>query len=126
MDRDRAIALVGYLVAATTGWNDDSVLVYAAEVEKLRRDDIAATAIQKLARSWSEARRPPIAAVLDAYRKELSHAQPSPELEPGRICPLERGIQIARAAYEGERRMMGKPANLERFDRIIAGIGGAG
>ena len=61
MDRDRAIALVGYLVASTTGWNDDSVLVYAAEVEKLSRPDVAATAIQTLARNWTrlDVRRSP-------------------------------------------------------------------
>lgn len=124
MDRERAIALVGYLVAATTGWNDDSVLVYTAEVEKMRRADIAASAIQKLARGWSEARRPPISAVLDAYRRELSHSQPSPEITQGRILPLEEGIEVARNAYEAERRRLGLKPKFDRFDRWAATLTG--
>jgi len=123
MDRDRAIALVGYLVASTTGWNDDSVLVYAAEVEKLSRPDVAATAIQTLARNWTEARRPPIAEVLDAYRRELSRSQPAPrEIGPGKTVEFVRGVEIARQAYEAERRRLGLPIKSDRFDRWVASI----
>lgn len=123
MTRDRAIALVGYLVASTTGWNDDSVLVYAREVEKLSNDEVAAKAIQRLATSWTEARRPPIAEVLNAYRAELARAQPAPrELRSSPPVTPERGIRIAREAYQQERRRLGLPANTERFDRWMASI----
>jgi len=123
MDRDRAIALVGYLVASTTGWNDDSVLVYTAEIEKLSRPDVAATAIQRLATTWSEARRPPIAEVLDAYRRELSRSQPAQrEIGPSKPTEFARGLQIAREAYEAERRRLGLPIRTDRFDRWMASI----
>lgn len=123
MDRDRAIALVGYLVASTTGWNDDSVLVYAREVEKLSNVEVASTAIQRLATTWKEARRPPIAEVLEAYRRELSRVQSAPrQIGPGQPVTPDRGVRIAREAYEAERRRLGLPANTERFDRWMASI----
>jgi len=123
MDRDRAIALVGYLVASTTGWNDDSVLVYAREIEKLSNAEVAATAIQRLATSWTEARRPPVAEVLNVYRRELARVQSAPaQIGPGKAIPPGRGIEIAREAYEAERRRLGKPVNMKRFDRMIAAM----
>ncbi len=123
MERDKAIALVGYLVAATTGWNDDSVLVYTAEIEKLSRPDVAKVAVQHLATTWSEARRPPIAEVLDVYRRELARVQESPrEIGPGKPAEFVRGVEIARRAYEGERRRLGKPINSKMFDRWVATI----
>lgn len=126
MERDRAIALVGYLVASTTGWNDDSVLVYAAEVEKLNRPDVAADAIQRIAQTWSEARRPPIAVILDAYRVELAKrgGEPARELPRERPCSLVDGIRIAREAYESERRRLGLPINMANFDRWLVSFGG--
>lgn len=120
MDREQSIALVGYLVASTTGWNDDSVLVYAAEVEKLADYDVAATAIRRLATTWSEARRPPIAEVLDCYRKELSRAHSGrTQIGPGRAITFERGVEIARAAYESERKRLGLPVHLDKFDSWV-------
>jgi hypothetical protein len=126
MDRDRAIALVGYLVASTTGWNDDSVLVYAAEIEKLSRPDIAATAVQRVATTWTEARRPPIAVILDAYRVELAKVggEPSRQLTRGQPCSLVDGVRIAREAYEAERRRLGLPVNMAAFDRWMVSFGG--
>lgn len=125
MTRDRAIALVGYLVASTTGWNDDSVLVYAREVEKLADEEAAAAAIQRLATTWTEARRPPVAEILNVYRRELARRQDGTrQIGPTPPTQLERGIEIARRAYEQERRRLGKPVNSARFDRWVAAIAG--
>jgi len=126
MDRERAIALVGYLVAATTGWNDDSVLVYTAEIEKLSNYVAAGRAVRTIASTWTEARRPPIAEVLNAYRRELSRSHSAPkEINPGRPLELSQGIAVARRGYEQERRLLGKPVRMEKFDAWIDRIGGA-
>jgi hypothetical protein len=125
MDRERAITIVGYLVAGTTGWNDDTVMVYTAEIEKLTQPEVALSAVKQIVRSWSEARRPPISVVLDEYRRQLARAQPAPQLKAAPPAPLRRGIETAREAYRAEREKMGKPANTARFDAWISGIGRA-
>ena len=123
MDRERAIACVGYLVAGTTGWNDDTVMVYTAEIEKLTQPEVALSAVKQVVRSWSEARRPPISVILNEYRRQLASVQPAPELRAAPPAPLRRGIETAREAYRAERERMGKPVNMARFDKWITGIG---
>lgn len=121
MDREQAIALVGYLVASTTGWNDDSVLVYTAELEKLSDYNAAEIAVQRIATTWSEARRPPISEVLDIYRRELARTQSlRRQVTARRATTFERGVEIARAAYESERNRLGKPVHLDKFDSWIS------
>jgi hypothetical protein len=122
MDRERAITLVGYLVAGTTGWNDDTVMIYTAEIEKLSQPNVAMIAVREVVRTWSEARRPPIAVILDEYRRQLARAQPAPQLTAAPPAPFRRGVEIAREAYKAERERLGKPVNLQRFDGWIAGI----
>lgn len=122
MTPDQATMIVGVLVAGTTGWNDDTVLVYIDEIKQHSDADAMATAARTVVRTWSEARRPPISVILDAYRSELSRRQPARSALTGggsRIVPPSEGIPLARAAYESECRRLGRDPDFDRFDRII-------
>jgi len=121
MDREHATMIVGYLVGGTTGWNDEAVLVYVDEFAKVTDAAALETAVRRVVRTWSEARRPPIATILDAYRVELSARQPARAALPsnGRVIPPSEGIPLARAAYDQECRRLGRTPDFDRFDRII-------
>ena len=122
MNQDHATMIVGHLVAATTGWNDEAVVAYVAEIERLDHVDAAGEAAQQLIRSWTETRRPPIAVLLNHYRQVLARRESSRALERGRprVVPLREGIEIARAAYEQECRLHGRTPDPGKFDRWLA------
>jgi hypothetical protein len=124
MTPDQATMIVGVLVAGTTGWNDDTVLVYVDEIKQHGDYEAMATATRHVVRTWSEARRPPISVVLDAYRAELSRRQPPrPALSSStRTITAREGIVLARDAYESECRRLGRTPDLARFNRIIERI----
>lgn len=120
MTSDQAAMLVGFLVAGTTGWNDDSVVVYIDEIQKHNDYEAMGAAVRNVVRTWTEARRPPISTVLDAYRSELSRRQvPRAAITGGgRLVPVADGIEIARKAYEQECQRLGRKPDLAKFDRI--------
>lgn len=122
MNREDATMAIGYLVGATTGWNDEAVLIYINEAEMLKDTEALNTAVRNVVRTWSEARRPPMSVVLDAYRSELSRkVQSAPALASGsRRVTFEEGVEIARAAYEAECRRAGRQPNDRLFNRITA------
>lgn len=124
MDREQATMAVGYLCAGTTGWNDEAVLVYVAEFEKLRDVEALQAAVNHIVSTWREARRPPVATVLDAYRSEMSRRQTVPSLSAGRhrVVPPSEGVEIARRAYAEECRRLGREPNFDRFDRIVGSV----
>lgn len=125
MDSEKATMLVGYLVGATTGWNDEAVLVYVDEFKKLSDEVVLQSAVQQVIRTWAEARRPPISVVLDAYRSELSARQlsrPALQQPKQRRVPPSEGIKIARDAYEQECKRLGKKPNFAKFDRNINAV----
>jgi len=124
MDHNHATKIVGYLVAGTTGWNDEAVLVYVDEFSKTSDAAALEAAVRKVVQTWTEARRPPVAVILDAYRTELSARRPTRAALPSRervISPSE-GIPLARAAYEQECRRLGRTPDFDRFDKIIGRI----
>lgn len=123
MRDDEAVNILGLLVGTTTGWNDEAVVAYAAEMRTHHDPAAMLVAVQHIARTWTEARRPPLATILDAYRTELARRQPAPTREiGGRRVPPEEGILIARTAYEDECRRLGKRPNDYLFDRIIRSV----
>lgn len=126
MNREHATIIVGHLVAATTGWNDEAVVAYVAEVERLDHVDAAGEAVQQLIRTWTETRRPPIAVLLNHYRQVLARRESQHALERGhgRVVSMREGIEIARAAYERECRAHGRKPDSGKFDRWLATAGG--
>jgi hypothetical protein len=63
---------MAYLTAMTTGWNEDVVLAYAAELDRLADNDALRDAVQGIARTWDKSHRPALAVVLEAYHHELA------------------------------------------------------
>lgn len=116
MDKDQATMLVGYLVGATTGWNDEAVVVYVDEFMRHNDYNVMENTVRNIARTWREPRRPPIAVILEAYRAELSKRQNAalPPSRGGRTVSVAEGLQIAQAAYEGEMRRRGKEPDPKR------------
>ena len=112
---------VGYLVGGTTGWNDEAVLVYVNELETLSDSHALNSAIKKLVTTWTEARRPPIATVLEAYRSELAQKQTAPkQIEPNRrVVPFAEGVQIAQRAYEQECARLGRVPDTKRVAKVF-------
>jgi hypothetical protein len=116
---------IGYLVGATTGWNDEAVVIYINEVESLTDPDALNVAVRHVVKTWSEARRPPVSILLDAYRMELARKTTStPALATGRqrVVPFAEGIDICRRAYEDECRRLGRQPNDKLFARITERI----
>ena len=114
--------LVGYLVGATTGWNDEAVIVYIDEVSKHTDPQAMESALRQIVRTWKEARRPPVAVILDAYRAELSKKHSAKSIAPtqSRAVPVPEGIRIAQQAYEAEVRKHGRephPGKVSRFSK---------
>lgn len=123
MKREHATIIVGHLVAATTGWTDEAVVAYVAEIERLEHVEIAGEAAQETIRTWTETRRPPIAVVLNNYRQRLARRElPALNRANSRHVPLVEGIEIARAAYERECRLHGRKPDSGKFDRWLRAV----
>ena len=121
MTSDEAAMMVGVLVAGTTGWNDDTVMVYIDEMKQHRDTDAMANAVRHIVRTWSEARRPPISVILDAYRSELAKRQLARTAIGStgrRISPAE-GARLARDAYQRECERLGRKPDVTKFDKFI-------
>ncbi|MGA1037179.1 MAG: hypothetical protein ACO3VQ_05140 [Ilumatobacteraceae bacterium] len=116
MDKEQATMLVGYLVGATTGWNDEAVVIYVDELMRHNEYSAMETAVRNIAVTWREPRRPPIAVILDAYRSELAKRQSAalPPARNGQRVSVREGLQIAQKAYEGEMRRRGKEPDPKR------------
>lgn len=121
MTEAETIHALGRLVGLTTGWNDEAVEAYAAELSRL--DDPAAlrAACDLIGRSWTEARRPPLALIVSTYHGQRQ-ATPTRALQRGEPVPPERGITIAREHYRLEVERQGRTPDLRRFDRLIRSL----
>lgn len=122
MTREEATVAVGYLVGATTGWNDEAVLVYVNEFETLGDVDALMIAVRRLVQTWDEPRRPPIATVLGEYRLELSRNQQATRRaisSVDRVVPFEDGIKIAQRAYEREVEKQGRKPDPRKIAKVF-------
>lgn len=119
MRSTESLRIVGYLAGLTSGWTDDSIALYAAEIEQLDDYDIGLAAAQQLMRSWKETWRPPLATFLEAYRAEhrrVANSTGVPQL--GRrqdIMPVEEGLKVAWDAYNAECVRQGREPNKPMF-----------
>lgn len=116
-----AIHALGRLVGLTTGWNDEAVEAYVGELRTL--DDPAAlrAACDLIGRSWTEARRPPLALIVSTYHGQR-RSQPTRALQRGEPVPPEHGMAIAREHYRLEVERLGRKPDMKRFDRLMRSV----
>lgn len=111
---------MGYLAGLTSGWSDDSIALYAAEIEQLDDYEVGLGAAQQLMRSWKESWRPPLATFLEAYRAEhrrVLNSVGQPQLG-GRqnVMPVLEGLKVAWDAYNAECVRQGREPNKPIFN----------
>ena len=113
---NEARQLVGLLVAGTPGWTDEAVDLYVAEVACLDRPDLAFTAVRQVIRTYSRPGRPPLAVILEAYRRKVDRS-PAPQVPAlrGSVTSPERGLLLAWRAYSEACRLEGREPDRKRF-----------
>lgn len=118
MQQTEALKIVGYLAGLSTGWTDDSIAIYAAEIECLDDFDAALAAAQTVMRNWKDTRKPPIAMVLDAYRAERTRREQDTRrfaLGRAQTVSVEEGLVFAWRGYVEECRSQGREPNRAMF-----------
>jgi len=117
---------LGILTGTTTGWTDESVLNYCADLSTLEDVDILRTVVIRLSQTWTEARRPPLAEIRNLYAREAERIVQRRRVQAlpsyANTVPPEEGVEIARRAYEKECRLMGREVRMDRFDAIMRTI----
>lgn len=121
MTEAETLHALGRLVGLTTGWNDEAIEAYAAELGRLDDARALLSACDLIGRSWTEARRPPLAHVIATYRAQAQSA-PRQALSRGRHIEPAEGVEIARRHFALESERLGRTPNMARFDAIIAPI----
>lgn len=109
---------MGYLAGLSQGWTDDSIAMYALEVEALADYDSALAAAQSVMRSWKETRRPPLALIVEAYRLERNRRDSEVrQFAIGRdtVVPVAKGLGVAWSAYASECESQGRQPNRAMF-----------
>lgn len=128
MTPEQAIQLVGYLAGGTTGWNDEAVEIYVHEFVGMSDVAAATEACQRIVKTWDEARRPPIGAVLSAYRtakQRLDSMRNELPRAPERGVNPRDGWEIARQAYRAERVARGRDPDVA-MESWLKGFGDRG
>lgn len=122
MTHTDAEQLLGLLVGGTTGWgqaSDETIVLYTRALCAFRDDTAAYDAVHQIIDTWSEARRPPIAAINAAYTDVMRRQQMTRPALPtaGGVVSLDEGRRIAARAYaaECERRPDDDPLIRRRF-----------
>jgi len=118
MQSSESLKIVGYLAGLSSGWSDDSVALYAAEIEMLDDYDTALHAAQTVMRSWKDTRRPPVALVLEAYNAEKQRRDREVNrfaIGRGVVMPIDQGLAVAWRAYVAECQMQGREPNRQVF-----------
>lgn len=109
---------MGYLAGLSPGWTDDTITLYAAELETLDDYDAALEAARIVMRSWSKTVRPPLGTILDAYRIEKGRRDADARrfaLGSAKAIPVADGLKIAWQAYRDECARQGRDPNERTF-----------
>ena len=126
MTEAEVMEAIGVLTGTTTGWTDEAVLNYCRDLSDLDDRDVLMAVVTGLVRTWGEARRPPLSEIRAAYGRELDRKRQRERvmaLPSYRDCVApERGVGIAREAYAGECRRLGREPRFDYFDNIMAGL----
>lgn len=122
-NHDAQIAL-GTLIGGTGGWGqatEQTLTIYEHNFRTLNDKDCAMAAVQDIIDTWTEARRPPWATVLTAYRSRWRDAALArPALPSGdRAIPPSEGRKFAAMGYEAECKLQGKEPNWPLFHSIL-------
>ena len=118
---------MGYLAGLSQGWTDDSVAMYAAEIEALDDYEAALAGAQTVMRSWKDTRRPPLALLIDAYNAEKRRRDESLNrfaVGQGRVVPVEQGLIIAWREYASQCKAEGREPNRQMFAGWAKRVGG--
>ena len=118
------MAALGRLAAVTTGWNDTSIEGYATTLAELDNPRALQKACERLATTWTEARRPPLAVIMNGYHAEALRLERPGLPNRERPIPPRQGVEVAREAYVGECKRLGKRADMDWFDEMVAPITG--
>jgi hypothetical protein len=117
-----AIRGIGYLCAATTGWNDDAVDVYVQQCRRFQDAGAFQRAMYALARHWPHGRRPLMSDITIAYSTELRNREMERQLvaDTGVIPTLDEGVAAARTGYLAECRLQQRQPSSDVFDHWAA------
>lgn len=121
MTLEEAMRAAGYLVAMTTGWTDETVELYTAELMQLQDPEIAYAAVRAITTTDSETFRPSMGRIRSEYdaiarRRAADALARRPALPASKqLVPPAEGYRIAWAAYEAECIEQGRQPNREVF-----------
>ena len=121
MLQEQAMEAVGILSGRLTGFNDASVIAYVEDLAQLSDYRLLVKACEFVSRTWTEARRPPIAVILAAYNREVARVQ-SESMPRGigqRYPTFAEGIEIAWDAYCAEVRRLGREPDRRKFEKWL-------
>lgn len=127
MNTHQADIIMSTIIAGTSGWqsaSDETVELYVAAVRKWVDWEAAQAAATRVVETWAEARRPPIATLLDVYRDEMrKRAMSNVRQLPGpRTVEFAEGRRIAGEAYLRQCQQDGREPNWEFFETFTAGV----
>lgn len=121
MTAEEAMSSVGYLVAMTTGWTDETVELYCYELAQLQDPEVAYAAVRSITTTDSETFRPSIGRIRSEYdaialRRAADEVARRPALPTSKqlLTPAE-GYRVAWAAYVDEVTKQGREPNREVF-----------
>lgn len=125
MKREEAVMGIGYLVAATQGWNDEAVTVYVDQCMRFNDPNAFVAAMRNLSLHWRGPGRPMMFDVNVAYQTEVRNQEMARAMIPettGPILALEEGVEVARRAYHEECRRQGRTGTDDIFDSWVQTI----
>jgi len=121
VETEQVIPILGRLIGGTTGWDDQASEIYLSKFMQLV--DLAALdrAVDAILRMWTEARRPPLAVVLDEYTRQVKRAemQRRPNALSERYPSFAEGVEIAWNAYCKEVRGLGREPDRRKFEKWL-------
>jgi len=115
----QAMEAVGHLTSLTTGWPDEAVMAYATQLMEVDDARALRIACERIARTWTEARRPPLALIFQAYNAEVARSTPETRQIGSRVVPFAQGIEIAWEAYCREVRSQGREPDRRKFEKWL-------
>jgi len=125
MNIDDAIGAMEFLTAMTTGWSDDAAAAYAVELSNLADPEALYRAVHQVAATWTDAWRPSLAVVLEAYKVEREAQRRHEEggrIDRGPFVPLDRGLAIAWETYVHDCNARGVEPSRALFGRWAASL----
>lgn len=127
MKYNEAVACLGVLVGATSGWTDDRVGVYAERIKTWPDARAVREACQLVADTWTGYRTPPLGVIREAYlgvmrRKSMEAGSNVYALPTSAVIHVSEGRVVAANGYVEECRRQGREPNWPFFDKLIGKI----